>query len=121
MSKLAPNKDGGYIQISAQGCNKFAILQEVVLWAKGVTVPEPRHEWHISHLCDTPSCILPEHMVLETPSMNNSRKNCGQVIQCAHVGCQRFLRACKHDPPCIVYVEGFKSLEDFNENGLHCV
>ena len=35
LSTLAPTKEGGYVQVSHGGANKFAVLQEVALWAMG--------------------------------------------------------------------------------------
>lgn len=114
LSKLKPTKEGGYIQLSWKGANKFAILQEVMLWAKGMYCP---YGMHISHLCDNPRCVIKEHVIIETPQQNNSRKNCGQTIQCAH--CDKLYLACKHSPPCITFVEKFGTWDEFLEQGTH--
>lgn len=112
--KLKPSKENGYIQLSWQGANKYAVLQEVLIWAKGL---QAQHGQHISHLCDKPRCAIKEHVVVESPAENNSRKNCGMVIDCAH--CPKKYHACRHQPPCITFVEGFSSWPDFLANGRH--
>lgn len=114
LSLLAPSKENGYVQLSKWGANKFAVLQEVLLWSKGQTAP---YGSHVSHLCDKPKCTLREHVVVESPEVNNSRKNCGMVIDCAH--CSKKYLACRHDPKCITFVAGFASWEDFLAGGLH--
>jgi hypothetical protein len=112
--KLAPSKKDGYIQLSVAGANKFAVLQEVLLWSKHEMAVEGLH---ISHLCDKPRCAVAEHVVLESPGVNNSRKNCGKIINCAH--CEKKYIACDHEPKCISYVPGFASWADFMQEGLH--
>lgn len=110
LSTLKPTKAGGYIQVSAQGANHFAMLQEVCLWARGINVSgldDIRSalmrglDSQISHLCDQPACTLPEHVILESAVENNSRKNCGRVIPCPHEGCPKFIQTCVHSPRCI--------------------
>lgn len=114
LAQLAPSKEGGYVQVSHGGANKFAILQEVLLWSKG---QQAQADQHISHLCDKPTCVIPEHVCVETPKVNNSRKNCGMIIDCAH--CDKKYVACKHEPKCIGFVGGFGSWEEFLERGVH--
>lgn len=115
VSVLRPSKAGGYIQLSSGGANKFAVLHEVLLWCKGEI--KTTDNQHISHLCDKPSCAVKEHVVLKAPATNNSRKNCGMVLDCPH--CELKIQACKHSPRCITYVEGFNTWDDFVERGLH--
>lgn len=114
LSVLKPTKENGYIQLSSEGANKYALLHEILIWAKGEHAPDNQH---ISHLCDKPRCALKEHVVVESPAMNNSRKNCGKIVNCAH--CPKKYIACDHDPKCITYVEGFDSWNDFLARGLH--
>ena len=114
LSILKPSKKGGYVQLSSQGANKFAVLQEVLLWAKG---EKAVYGDHVSHLCDKPKCMLPEHMYLESPVVNNSRKNCGKIIKCAD--CPKHYQACDHSPRCITFVERYASWEEFLAEGLH--
>jgi hypothetical protein len=114
LSKLRPSKEGGYVQLSHGGGNKFATLQEGLVWAQGLHLSEGMH---ISHLCDKPRCTIPEHVVLETPIVNNSRKNCGLTFDCTH--CEKKILACKHNPKCISYVAGFPSWEEFLASEPH--
>jgi hypothetical protein len=60
-------------------------------------LPE-RHVDHVSHLCSDPRCFNPEHLLIESPKQNNSRKNCGQIFKCK-CGCK--VVACRHEPQCI--------------------
>lgn len=115
VSVLKPSKEGGYVQLSGDGANKYAVLHEVLLWAKGEEVQHGVD--HISHLCDEPRCTIKEHVVVESPQVNNSRKNCGMILDCAH--CPKKYQACKHTPRCITYVEGFESWQHFVDTGLH--
>lgn len=114
LSTLRPTKENGYVQLSHDGANKFALLHEVLLWSTGTLCPEGQH---ISHLCDKPRCVVAHHVAVESPAMNNSRKNCGQLVQCAH--CEKKYSCCRHEPRCIVFTEGYTSWEDFVERGLH--
>jgi hypothetical protein len=116
LSTLQPSKEGGYIQLSYQGANKFAVLQEVLVWANGAQVS---YGDHASHLCDKPACVVREHVVVESPAVNNSRKNCGVIVKCPHGDCEKFISTCQHVPRCIFYVPGFESWEDLLVRGLH--
>jgi hypothetical protein len=50
---------------------------------------------HLSHLCGDGRCFNTDHLSIESPEVNNSRKNC--KLHCPH--CGNIL--CKHDPNCI--------------------
>ena len=50
---LKPNKHNGYIQVSWEGANHFAVLQEMVLWAQGKIAGVGEQ---YSHLCGQPAC-----------------------------------------------------------------
>ena len=41
---------------------------------------------HISHLCSKPRCLEATHVALESPAVNNSRKNYGLVAVFLHCG-----------------------------------
>lgn len=90
------------------------MLHEVLLWSKGEV--KGRNQ-HINHLYDKPECMVMEHVVLESPAANNGRKNCGMILDCPH--CELKMHACRHEPKCIQYVEGFNSWVDFVQRGLH--
>jgi len=107
LSKLIPSKKNGYIQVSHNGANKFATLQEVVMWAKGEIRARPGYQ--ISHLCDKPACTNKDHIITESSVDNNSRKNCGAVVSYIQDGEKKYLQACRHFPRCIVFIPGFKS------------
>jgi len=112
---LKPNKEGGYVQLSAEGANKFAMLQEVLVWSRGVT--ERVLGEQCSHLCGNPLCLVAEHIIMESAKDNNNRKGCLVVGDCAHCPLKYLL--CRHQPSCIITVDGFASWEAFCENGIH--
>jgi hypothetical protein len=116
VSGLKPSKDGGYIQLSFDGANKFATLGEVLLWSRGVTLNNVPGS-QCSHLCSTPSCTDPNHVVVESAVENNRRKGCAVVWPCSH--CSKIYLICSHVPSCIKYIEGYSSWEDFVTNGKH--
>jgi hypothetical protein len=116
LTTLKPSKEGGYVQLNYGGANKFAVLQQVLLWARGVTLVEVTDQ--CSHLCGNPLCTLPEHVCRESPQKNNNRKGCVVWWDCPH-GCEKKIFVCRHEPPCIKFVPGYASWEDFVENGIH--
>lgn len=116
VATLKPSKEGGYVQLSYDGANKFAVLQEVLLWAKGVTL-NVKEGYQCSHLCGNPLCTLPEHVTAESAQKNNARKGCVVWWPCPH--CQLKILICRHDPVCIKFVPGFESWAAFLENGIH--
>jgi Zinc-binding loop region of homing endonuclease len=111
--KLAPSKENGYVQVSFRGANKFAVLQELVLWASNRYV-QPGED--CSHLCHHPKCRVKTHIVPEPSIINQSRKNCLIYISCHH--CDKYIFLCQHDPSCIKYAEGYCDSEDFMQHGL---
>lgn len=109
--------------MSYRGANNVALLQTVLLWSQGLARVDGMHT---SHLYDRPGCVLPGHVLLETPKQNNSRKNCGWMTKCReHPGCDKFVLHCRHQPLCIPRrrPEGVVgSWEDFLGSGrLHVV
>lgn len=114
--KFKPSKEGGYVQLSFEGANKFATLGEVLLWSKGVTLNVAGDQ--CSHLCGNPLCCDATHVVVESAQKNNQRKGCLVVWQCFH--CPKVYLTCPHGPSsCIKFVSGFSSWEDFLANGKH--
>lgn len=114
---LVPSKEGGYIQVSWSGVNKFAVLQEVVLWAQGQEKANPND--HVSHLCANPRCKTVGHMVVESAGDNNRRKNCRVHIQCTHCGLRILI--CPHSPLCIKHGGSrFVDMDDFVNGGGIC-
>lgn len=111
---LTPSKEGGYVQLSYGGANKFAMLQEVVLWAGGVT---KGYGDQCSHRCCRPLCKVVGHICREDPQKNNERKGCVVWVQCPH--CELAILVCPHEPKCIKFTAGFSSWEDFVANGIH--
>ncbi|KPM34462.1 hypothetical protein AK830_g12111 [Neonectria ditissima] len=57
---------------------------------------------HVSHLCDRRNCFNPEHLIDESPQLNNGRKNCIGPVFCSDHG-NFIFSACPdtHQPPCI--------------------
>lgn len=122
-SPLSPSKDGGYIQISARGFNKFAVLGELLLWTQGLRLrlgSEYGGKEQASHLCHRPRCTVAAHVIGESAENNNRRKNCLVWIACPHLGCLKKILVCPHGPRhCIKYCEGYDSWEDFLAGGIH--
>ncbi|KAF5550146.1 UDP-n-acetyl-D-mannosamine 6-dehydrogenase [Fusarium phyllophilum] len=96
ISTKVPNNSDRYIQVSENVANKFALLHQVLAWSRGFHADESQH---ISHLCSKPKCLGAAHVALETPLVNNSRKNYGLVAKCLH--CGKFVKTCTHEPTCV--------------------
>jgi len=123
LAKLATNKPDGYPQVSYAGHNKFALLHEVVLWSSGRSRDPPaigEEEMEISHLCNTPRCMNPSHLAVESKEANGSRKGCVPWVPCdVFCVCQGngVIRVCPHDPPCVLHHDSYASNEDLMANG----
>jgi hypothetical protein len=110
---LQPSASGKYVQVSYQGCNKFAVLQQVLLWADGKDVMQDQHA---SHLCNNRLCTIRGHITPESPEQNNARKGCRVWVDCPH--CPMKLLLCTHNPPCIKYAQGFADMGDLCARGI---
>jgi hypothetical protein len=115
----APTKANGYVQLSWRGANKFCTLGEMLGWAQGINTTTGCREAQISHLCHNPKCVIPSHVVLESPVENNRRKNCLVWVNCPHDGCEEKVFVCTHSPPCIKYALGWETWEEFLRWGVH--
>ncbi|KAK3290606.1 uncharacterized protein B0H64DRAFT_52502 [Chaetomium fimeti] len=111
---LVPSKNGGYVQLSFEGANKFCTLGEMLVWAQGFVV---EGAMQVSHLCHDPLCTVAAHVVRETAAENNRRKGCVVWVDCPH--CCLKIRVCEHAPICIRYAPGYETLAEFLEWGLH--
>lgn len=115
--QLAPNKAGGYIQLSFGGANKFALLHHVAV----MTDEEMKERWlqepglEVSHRCHQPACKRPDHLCLESAADNNRRKGCLVWIPCPH--CERKIILCPHTPFCIKADPAFTSMEQLVAEG----
>lgn len=109
-----PTKDKGYVQLSTQGANHFAVLQEVVLWAQGEVKGQGEQ---CSHLCHQPLCKTVGHVTPESVAANNARKGCLVWIRCPHCPDMKIL-VCRHEPTCIRFVEGYSDMSDFIARGV---
>lgn len=112
---LKSTKVGGYIQVSTEGTNKVAVLQDVLLWSDGRFSSDTEQ---CSHLCGQPACLVAAHVVSESPVANNSRKNCLVWHNCGHGECPKKVLVCQHEPLCVKYCEGFSSMEDLVSRGI---
>jgi hypothetical protein len=62
--------------------------------------PLPRHKvTDASHLCHNPLCVRPEHLIVESRTLNHKRKNCLFKVMCQC--CSNEIIVCKHNPPCL--------------------
>lgn len=115
LSTLKPTKKNGYIQLSWGGANKFACLQEVVLWAGGGRLLPGEQ---CSHLCGRPACLGLDHIIAESELENQRRKGCHVWVDCPH--CDLKIPCCGHgQKKCIKYCVGFAGAADFEARGLH--
>lgn len=110
---LRESKENGYVQVSWAGANKFAVLQEVVIWANGETV---RAGEDASHLCHQKKCIHSSHIIPESTVANQARKGCRVWVGCSH--CSKKVFVCFHQPPCIKYCPGFRDHLHFLAEGI---
>lgn len=113
---MKPTKKNGYIQVSSGGANKFAMLQEVVLWAGGFELAEGEQCFH---RCGQPACLVPGHVIAESELLNQRRKGCLVWVDCPH--CALKINVCRHGPDkCILHCEGgFLDSDDFEARGVH--
>jgi len=118
-TSLKPSKANGYVQLSYKGKNKFAVLQDVLLWANGVS---KGGGLQASHLCNRPTCTIPEHVCAESARDNNSRKGCLGWVRCSpfcrNCDGKKSIGICPHRPRCIVFHQEYSSHEDFVDNGI---
>lgn len=133
---LKPSKQGGYIQLSWRGENKFATLQEVLIWSKGQVRPATfdvkegetiittagGQEFDVSHLCHNTRCMVADHVVAEPRQQNNGRKGCLPWISCSPAcslcSGNRVVFLCTHDPPCIRWHPAYSGQRELLENGI---
>lgn len=114
LSLRVPNKPGGYVQISADKVNHFALLQEVTLWAVSAFVGVGEQ---CSHLCCQPLCCTLGHVIAESELVNQRRKGCLVWVDCPH--CNLKILVCPHLPPCVKYAPGWADQGQFLANGIH--
>lgn len=110
---LKESKENGYVQVSWAGVNKFAVLQEVVVWANGSYV---RAGEDASHLCHQKKCLNLQHIIPEEKQRNQARKGCRVWVDCNH--CEKKIFVCFHEPPCIKYCAGYRDHEHFLSEGI---
>jgi len=119
LSVLEASKKGGYIQLSYSGQNKFAALQDCLLWARGLVKGAGEQA---SHLCDQPRCAIVDHIHPESPADNNARKGCLGHVKCSpycsRCGGRKNISVCPHRPECVRFCEGYSSQHDFLGNGI---
>lgn len=126
LAAMKPSKEDGYIQLSWDGVNKFAVLGEVVVWSKGLQKDAEyklgKSTQDVSHLCNQTRCMNPDHVIIESRADNNSRKGCTAWIQCGprcrDCDGQRLLLLCTHTPRCVTYHGDYTSQEDLLSRGI---
>jgi len=125
LSTAAPTSGKGYSQVSGEGVNKFATLQELVLWAGGGAKPAHSDKTDpndVSHLCDQPACTVPSHVVVEAKDANNRRKGCVMAVRCSRkcreCNGSKDLFICMHKPSCVRFRDGYASFEEYLKNGI---
>lgn len=114
LSPNAPTKGDGYVQVSFGGANKFAVLQELLLWASGLDCGPGEQA---SHLCGQKLCMVKEHVVNESEVENQRRKGCLVWVDCPH--CSLKISVCPHTPRCVKLAPGWPGQAAFVANGIH--
>ena len=71
----------------------------VVLLKHGHSAPDAASE--VSHLCEHPWCVRPEHIIWESRKDNGKRKNCNTRTKCPSCDCGASFNPCKHIPQCL--------------------
>lgn len=61
----------------------------------------PSDKYQSSHLCNNPLCCNHRHLIWETSTDNQLRKNCKKWRTILINGKKTLLDVCIHDPPCI--------------------
>lgn len=107
---LKKPRPDGYVRFSiTKGSAKAAFGEDAPLvertfyvhhlawYAEGRPMPKRVVE-HLSHLCNDSRCFNVDHLVIESPVVNNSRKNCGFRVKCP-CPCAVVFVSCSHVPP----------------------
>jgi len=81
-----------------RGKAKLKVIQ-LAVWSKAEQLCE--HGSNTSHLCATPMCMRPEHLVIETCGKNNRRVGCPCWSFVPNTNNQQRQLVCPHDPPCL--------------------
>lgn len=74
-------------------------LHHLAWFANEKPMPVPVVE-HLSHLCGDSRCFNVDHLWVESPVVNNSRKGCGRTVTCP-CPCGHTFTVCDHKPQCI--------------------
>jgi len=82
-----------------EGGERSFYLHHLAWYATKHVMPIPVVE-HLSHLCGDSRCFNPQHLCIENPPENNSRKNCVVAVRCP-CSCKFVFWLCKHQPKCI--------------------
>lgn len=108
---IASNSNG---LLRTRFCNKYYSVHSLLFYAEHLndgwkhlskkkqlelflTMKDSNIDCEISHLCDTPNCVEPSHLVLESRSSSMKRKGCPGYAICKDT----LLQLCKHEPPCL--------------------
>jgi hypothetical protein len=105
-----PRSDG-YVRLSVtRGSTKSALgkvqgertfyVHHLAWYVMGNKVPFSSQSSHVSHLCGDSRCFNVDHLAIEDPIENNSRKNCIASVKCP-CPCQHVFWTCQHEPRCI--------------------
>jgi hypothetical protein len=87
LHQYKPNKDQGYCQIAINNRKYCAHIISYILWHRVYS-----SDLYVSHRCGKSNCCNPEHLVLESNQINESRKHCIEFGS---------FTTCCHDPKCI--------------------
>lgn len=83
--------NGGYTRMNHRGQK---IMSHMFSWL--YHHPGQSVQGSVSHLCETPNCVRPDHLHCEPMTVNNSRSTCVGWVAVL----DKQYKLCKHDPPC---------------------
>lgn len=92
---------GSSVSAFGKTCGERTFYIHHLAWyATGRPIPKDSRSEQISHLCADSRCFNIDHLIIETPKQNNSRKNCKVIVTCP-CPCKHTFFVCEHVPMCI--------------------
>ena len=103
----ATNRKDGYVKCKVKGSDRKEYYAHHLIL---LLIPDKRKDlkkvynsnYQVSYLCHNKRCINPDHLMIETITMNQKRNACNgqKSMHCNH--CNHKVSRCTHHPPCIL-------------------